>query len=114
MFLESLRERDSEGMARCLRIYITLDKIADVEALFRREVISPALRDVVSESSLQSDPRGLQGVYSRILSFVDTDMEQLLKLTGRGVQWDYFDFKIIFNSTFPLCNVNFLGWYLEA
>lgn len=86
MFLESLQERDSEGMARCLRIYITLDKIADVEALFRREVVSPALRDIVNESSLQSDPRGLQGVYSRILSFVDTDMEQLLKLTARGVQ----------------------------
>lgn len=86
MFLESLRERDSEGMARCLRIYITLDKIADVESLFRREVVSPALHDVISESSLQSDPRGLEGVYSRILSFIDRSMEQLLKLTGRGVR----------------------------
>jgi hypothetical protein len=35
------------------------------------------------------------------LSFVDTDMDQLLKLTGRGVQWDDFNFKIIFNITFP-------------
>jgi hypothetical protein len=86
MFLESLQKRDSEGMARCLRIYITLDKIADVESLFRREVVSPALHDVVSESSLHSDPRGLQGVYSRILSFVDTNMEPLLKLTARGVR----------------------------
>jgi hypothetical protein len=86
MFLESLRERDSEGMARCLRIYITLDKIADVESLFRREVVSPALHDVISESSLHSDPRGLEGVYSRILSFIDRNMDQLLKLTGRGVR----------------------------
>lgn len=86
MFLESLHERDSEGMARCLRIYITLDKIADVESLFRREVISPSLDEVISENSLQSDPRGLEGVYSRILSFIDRNMEQLLKLTGRGVR----------------------------
>jgi hypothetical protein len=86
MFLESLRVRDSEEMARCLRIYITLDKIADVESLFRRDVVSPAMHDVISESSLQSDPRGLEGVYSRILSFIDRNMEQLLKLTGRGVR----------------------------
>ncbi|KAJ4444222.1 hypothetical protein ANN_06013 [Periplaneta americana] len=102
MFLGSLRERDSEGMARCLRIYITLDKTADVEALFRREVVSPALHDVVSESSLQSDPRGLQGVYSRILSFIDTHMDQLLKLTARGVSMPAvrgFDFLV--NSFWP-------------
>ncbi|PSN46904.1 hypothetical protein C0J52_15286 [Blattella germanica] len=87
MFLINLRERDSEGMARCLRIYITLDKISDVEALFRREVISPVLHDVISESSLQSDPRGLQGVYSRVLAFIDSHMEQLLKLTSGGVSF---------------------------
>lgn len=102
MFLKSLQERDSEGMARCLRIYITLDKIADVESLYGREVISPALHDIVSENSLQSDPRGLQGVYSRILSFVDTDMEPLLKLTARGVRMPVvkgFDFLV--NSFWP-------------
>lgn len=86
MFLKNLQEKDSEGMARCLRIYVTLDKIADVESLYRREVVSPVLHDVISENSLQSDPRGLQGVYSRILSFVDTDMEPLLKLTAGGVR----------------------------
>ena len=86
MFLGNLRDKDSEGMTRCLRIYVTLDKISDVESLFRREIISPALHDIISETSLQSDPRGLQGVYSKILNFIDTDMEHLLKLTVGGLR----------------------------
>ncbi|KAJ9579162.1 hypothetical protein L9F63_024732 [Diploptera punctata] len=87
MFLGSLRNKDNEGMTRCLRIYVTLDKISDVESLFRREVISPALHDIISEASLQSDPRGLQGVYARILGFIDSHMTHLLKLTVGGISF---------------------------
>nr|CAD7454847.1 unnamed protein product [Timema tahoe] len=80
MFLESVRANDSDVIARCLRIYVSLDKAADVEALFRKEVVAPVLRDVISEDSLNSDPRGVQGVYSRVLAFLETHMKELLEI----------------------------------
>nr|CAD7438945.1 unnamed protein product [Timema bartmani] len=84
MFLESVRSNNSDVIARCLRIYVSLDKAADVEALFRKEVVAPVLRDVISEDSLNSDPRGVQGVYSRVLAFLETHMKELLELTTQS------------------------------
>nr|CAD7198055.1 unnamed protein product [Timema douglasi] len=81
MFLENVRVNNSDVIARCLRIYVSLDKAADVEALFRKEVVAPVLRDVISEVSLNSDPRGVQGVYSRVVAFLETHMKELLELT---------------------------------
>nr|CAD7256483.1 unnamed protein product [Timema shepardi] len=80
MFLENVRVNNSDVIARCLRIYVSLDKAADVEALFRKEVVAPVLRDVISEVSLNSDPRGVQGVYSRVLAFLETHMKELLEI----------------------------------
>nr|CAD7404247.1 unnamed protein product [Timema cristinae] len=80
MFLENVSVNNSDVIARCLRIYVSLDKAADVEALFRKEVVAPVLCDVISEVSLNSDPRGVQGVYSRVVAFLEMHMKELLEI----------------------------------
>nr|CAD7568870.1 unnamed protein product [Timema californicum] len=99
MFLENVRVNNSDVIARCLRIYVSLDKAADVEALFRKEVVAPVLRDVISEVSLNSDPRGVQGVYSRVVAFLETHMKELLELTTQTDRQNEIKIGLIFVYT---------------
>ncbi|XP_063239566.1 conserved oligomeric Golgi complex subunit 2 [Bacillus rossius redtenbacheri] len=95
VFLDGARQRDAPGMKRCLRIYLSLGRADVAEELLRREVVSPAMQDVVCEASLRADPGGLRGLYARVLAFVDDHMGELLELTAhpdRSVAVSGFDF----------------------
>ncbi|XP_067013705.2 conserved oligomeric Golgi complex subunit 2 [Anabrus simplex] len=81
MFLKSVQEHNTKDMSRCLRIYVMLDEISAVETLFRKKVVAKVMQGVISETALNSDPRGLQGVYAGVLGFVENTMKELLELT---------------------------------
>ncbi|KAJ8865696.1 hypothetical protein PR048_033216 [Dryococelus australis] len=84
MFLDGVRQHDAGSISQCLRIYLALGQAKAAEELFRREVVSPAMQDVISEISLQSDPNGLRGLYTHVLAFIDTNMKELLDLTTQS------------------------------
>ena len=69
-FLTSIKENDIESLRRCLRIYATIDKIREVETLFKNQIVSPFLELTVSEVNLKSNPSGLQGMYQNIVEFI--------------------------------------------
>ncbi|KAJ8865695.1 hypothetical protein PR048_033215 [Dryococelus australis] len=95
MFLDGVRQHDAGSISQCLRIYLALGQAKAAEELFRREVVSPAMQDVISEISLQSDPNGLRGLYTHVLAFIDTNMKELLDLTtqsDRAIAVQGFDF----------------------
>lgn len=83
-FLECLCQRHASRLARCLRIYSNLDKVAEAETLIRKEVVSPYLYELVNESSLQKQPDDLGGIYQRVLEFLDTQLSPLLQLRMEG------------------------------
>ncbi len=57
----------SDVLKRCLRVYATVDRVADAENLVRVRVVRPALEDVVTEKALLDDPLGLAGIFQGIL-----------------------------------------------
>ena len=74
-------EEKQETLRRCLRIYSTVDRVADAEMLVRYRVISPYLEEVISEKSLSSDPQGLKGVFQRVMKLLSTTLKTLVVLT---------------------------------
>lgn len=76
-----IHEKNSHLTIRCLRIYLTLDKITNAEELVRHEVVRPLVYNVVNEENLQTDPLGLQSIYHRLLNILNVELKQLLNIT---------------------------------
>lgn len=68
-------------MVRCLRIYLTLDKITIAEDQVKHEVIRPLVYNIVNEENLQTDPLGLQSIYHKLLNILNVELKQLLDIT---------------------------------
>lgn len=76
------QKTDSEGqLLRVLCIYLALDKCSQAEQSYRKEKISPIMKDLVNEEALASNPRGLMGLYDSLIEFVDNDMKTLQSTT---------------------------------
>ncbi|KAK3923073.1 Conserved oligomeric Golgi complex subunit 2 [Frankliniella fusca] len=82
LFLRSLHKSDFTTIKRSLCVYESLGKEREAEELFRKQVVAKELHDVISETSLQSNPSGLKGVYREILNFIDIHMKDLLEFTS--------------------------------
>lgn len=79
-FLKAVEENDAEAINRYLRIYASIDRVADAENLIRANVIAPYLTEVISSKKLHSDPLGLEGVCQNILKLVPEKLELLLQI----------------------------------
>lgn len=82
LFLESINTSDNVTIKRCLCVYESLGKEREAEDLFRKKVVAKEMHRVISESSLQSNPQGLKGVYGEILKFIDIHMKDLIEFTS--------------------------------
>lgn len=80
-FLACVQEKNSVLLIRCLRIYVTLDKIKDAENLVRKEIVSPLIDSVISIENLQIDLLGLKSIYNRLLNILSVELKQLLDIT---------------------------------
>ena len=77
-----INKKETETLTRCLQIYVTLDKVGDAEKLVRRKIIGPALENIIVEGNLQNDPFGLQGIYLKLLNFLNSNIKLLLDVTS--------------------------------
>lgn len=80
-FLKVLNDKKLDQLERCLRVYCTLGEHRAAEEIFRTKVIGPHMHSVISETSLQNAPQGLNGIYTQIVQFLNDRMRQLLLLT---------------------------------
>ncbi|KAK3093714.1 hypothetical protein FSP39_019157 [Pinctada imbricata] len=80
-FLDGLQKGDVQVLQQCLRTYALIDKIRDVENLFRQNIVKPFMEEMISEDSLKSNPAGLQGMYDKILSFIPSHCKLLQEVT---------------------------------
>lgn len=80
-FLDVLSSNNSEEIERCLHIFCTLGEQRTAEEILRREIIAPYMDTIISETSLQNSPHGLDGIYKQILQFIDDRLKPLLLLT---------------------------------
>lgn len=81
LFLACIQEKNSNLIIRCLRIYITLDKISNAEDVIKYELVRPLIYDIINEENLQANPLGLENIYHRLLNILNMELKQLLDIT---------------------------------
>ncbi|OWR46985.1 putative oligomeric Golgi complex subunit 2 [Danaus plexippus plexippus] len=74
-------DNSEEYLLRTLVTLSTLNRVSETEMLIRKQAVAPLLQDIISEPALQRSKDGLQGVYQRILSLLDTKLKLLLVVT---------------------------------
>ncbi|KAK4311017.1 hypothetical protein Pmani_017456 [Petrolisthes manimaculis] len=78
---EGVLNKDLGLLRRTLRTYASLGSTAHAHTLIRH-LIRKELAEVISDSSLRSDPRGLPGMYTNTLTAVNTICQPLLAVTA--------------------------------
>lgn len=102
MFLQNLSDKRVDKIQRCLQIFSTLDKISNVELLLRKEIISPAMHEMISESALQKHPDGLKGIFTNILSFINLRLKDSLLITNKSKKVNSVEgYNFLLNSFWP-------------
>ncbi|XP_014468152.1 PREDICTED: conserved oligomeric Golgi complex subunit 2 [Dinoponera quadriceps] len=98
LFLACIQEKNSNLAIRCLRIYLTLDKISNAEELVKHELVRPLIYNMINEENLQTDPLGLQSIYHRLLNILNVEMKQLLDITLYSDRISVKGFNFLVNS----------------
>ncbi|XP_063976879.1 conserved oligomeric Golgi complex subunit 2 [Diachasmimorpha longicaudata] len=75
-------ERVEAKLGRCLRIYVSMGKVTEAEELVRRRIVNPAVEEVIVEKNIYNEPRGLQGLYDKLLQVLKGEMKSLIALEG--------------------------------
>lgn len=81
LLITYINQKESASLIRCLRIYVSLDKVVDAEQLVKKKIVVPAVENIISEYSFQNDPQELKGVYHRLENVLDEQLKNLLDLT---------------------------------
>lgn len=71
-------DSDETNLLKTLITLASLDRVAECEMLIRKQAVAPLLQDVINEPALQKSKDGLQGIYERILSLLDTKLKLLV------------------------------------
>ncbi|XP_045527191.1 conserved oligomeric Golgi complex subunit 2 [Pieris brassicae] len=74
-------DRNEDNLLKTLMILTSLDRITETEMLIRKKAVAPLLQEIISEPSLQRSKEGLNGIFERIFSLLDTKLMLLLKVT---------------------------------
>ncbi|KAF9419316.1 hypothetical protein HW555_004080 [Spodoptera exigua] len=72
---------EEENLLKILITLASLDRVKESEMLIRKQAVAPLLQDIINEPALQKSKEGLQGIYERILSLLDTKLKLLLTVT---------------------------------
>uniref|UniRef100_A0A1E1WAF4 Conserved oligomeric Golgi complex subunit 2 n=1 Tax=Pectinophora gossypiella TaxID=13191 RepID=A0A1E1WAF4_PECGO len=74
-------DNDEENLLKTLITLASLDRVTETEMLIRKQAVAPLLHEIISEPALQRSPEGLQGIYARILSLLESKLKLLLTVT---------------------------------
>ena len=81
LLISYVTQKETASLIRCLRIYVSLDKVNDAEEVVRKRIVVPAVENIISEYSFQNDPQGLKGTYQKLEKVLDNTLKELLELT---------------------------------
>jgi len=109
LFLACIHEKNSSLAIRCLRIYLTLDKITNAEELVRHELVRPLIYNIVNEDNLQTDPLGLQSIYHKLLNILNVELKQLLDITLHPERY----LQVTFGNAYNLHIYEYTNYYID-
>ncbi|KAK7605308.1 hypothetical protein V9T40_007166 [Parthenolecanium corni] len=95
-FLKAIKQQN-KSLTNCLRLYVAVDKVSLAHELVRQELVSPIVSEILREDSHRDEPSGLNGLFSKVLLFLDRELKYLLDLTqspGRDGYVRGFDFMV--------------------
>ena len=81
LFVKSFNSNDTEQLTHILKSYILLSKQQVVEALYQETYVKPYMSQYINDAYLESNEMKLDGVFSKILTFIDENSE-FLRLTS--------------------------------
>lgn len=79
-FLLSIKS-EKKGLMNCLKLYFSLNQIALAHEIVRKEIVAPVFRKLINEEALRNEPSGLDGLFTKILSFIDNDLKYIHEIT---------------------------------
>lgn len=91
-FLRANENKDQQAIEKCLNIYIMLNQISIAEQVIKKSVVAQKMNGLICESSLQSNPKGVIGIYDQILDFLNAKLNDLLKITTTNPKMKCFNF----------------------
>ncbi|BET00757.1 conserved oligomeric Golgi complex [Nesidiocoris tenuis] len=85
LFLESVNsgEERRHSLYQCLSFYNTLNRVDNVHQLYRKDVVSPVMRQLINRNTLAKMPGGLSALYGKILDFTDGEMKILIEVSQK-------------------------------
>lgn len=89
LFLKSI-QLEKKGFTNCLRLYFAVNKVSLAHEIVRQEIVSPKFGTIINEESLRNEPSGLEGLYSKILTFIDRDLKFILNSTQLLAKYIFF------------------------
>lgn len=101
-FAEGLEKGNFNTLKQCLRTYATIDKIRDVENLFRQNFVRPYMESIITEDNVGSLGIGLEATFQKVLDFIPLHCEKLLLVSSITKSTDVvqgYDFLV--NSVWP-------------
>lgn len=81
LFIKSFNSNDTDQLRHVLKSYILLSKQQLVERLYQETFVKPYMSQYINENYLDSNDMKLDGVFNKILLFID-DHSQFLCLTS--------------------------------
>lgn len=81
MFIKSYDTNDTEQLIHVLKSYVLLSKQQSIELLYQENYVKPYMNQYICDAYLETNEFKLDGVYNKILSFID-DNKHFLRLTS--------------------------------
>lgn len=72
LLLRAYNNRENAKVSCYITVLVNLTDVSAVEKLINGEILAPLLDALISEDSLASDPRSLEGLHARLLAHVDS------------------------------------------
>ncbi|XP_014225281.1 conserved oligomeric Golgi complex subunit 2 [Trichogramma pretiosum] len=101
LLVSYVKHKDILLLERCLRIYISLDKVKDAEEVVRKKIVVPAVENIISDHTFQNDPAGLKGIYVKLENVLDSALKELLDLTLNSQSRTVKGYNFLINSYWP-------------
>lgn len=91
-FLDSFKKQDVDILTRCLRMYFNLNKQKEAQETFRKNIVTPYLKQVFTESNLDRLNPDVDKIYSQVLYFVNEKMRILLTVIEENPDLKTYNF----------------------
>lgn len=112
-FLNSLLEKNTEHIVRCLQMYMMMNTQNIAEQLYAQKVVRPALLKIINQEKLASCKGDVSEIYALISDFIKSDMSYLLNIVHKSNAISGFNFLLnsVWVQVYELLKLNLATIY---